>query len=253
MVQISIYQARDELLLRLGFKSYEKYLNSALWKSIRERGYEAHGRLCKICGDDAAVLHHKNYQWELMSGKTVKGLVPLCHDCHYSIEFCDTGKRRLDQANNFLAYLLGTGKIPTPPKITSGPAKKISACPSMQSATQRGYSIPRQQARRKKRLLQCSRCDYAYNSKFYVRFAVCPKCNVLGESQVQKLKQNRQHNKRKDKGGKNIPRVLSRKRVIDGQGTSQAQYWNKQELTKTPSDGRSSEQIMQELLIKPRF
>jgi len=41
-----------------------------------------------------------------MSGKSLKGLVPLCHDCHNIIEFSRTGwKRTLDGANNKLAEL----------------------------------------------------------------------------------------------------------------------------------------------------
>lgn len=105
-MQIPEYKERDELLLRLGFSSYELYLQSELWKQIKMRAYKAHGKKCRICGGDAEVLHHKNYRWEIMSGKSLKGLVPLCYNCHNIIEFSKTGwKRTLDGTNNKLAEL----------------------------------------------------------------------------------------------------------------------------------------------------
>jgi hypothetical protein len=104
----STYQSRDDILLRLGFVSYKAYLDSDLWRSIRERAFRVHGHACKMCGEPTHILHHKNYEWEVLSGKTVKGLVPLCKSCHYKIEFDIRGhKRSLDKVNNLLSWALG--------------------------------------------------------------------------------------------------------------------------------------------------
>lgn len=120
----SSYQTRDDILLRLGFVSYKEYLNSDLWKLIRARGFKVHGNKCKICGQETNILHHKNYEWEILSGKTVNGLVPLCKTCHYHIEFSGGRKMSLDQANNKLAKYLSR-KIKRKNNKTKKKKKKI--------------------------------------------------------------------------------------------------------------------------------
>jgi len=104
---VGSYQDRDDILLRLGFASYQQYLNSELWRLIKSRAFKVHGTKCKVCGKETTTLHHKNYEWEVLSGKTVKGLVPLCVECHYHIEFYQGQKCSLSQANNRLAMYLG--------------------------------------------------------------------------------------------------------------------------------------------------
>lgn len=221
---MSQYNERDTLLLRLGFSSYDKYLSSALWKRIRERAYEIHGKKCRICGDDAEVLHHKNYKWEVMSGESVNGLAPLCHDCHYAIEFDNNRKRSLDQANNLLARLTGTNKKLVPPKRGKQKKTKVSACPSVQPKSHRGYSIPKKQSVNHKRILICTVCEHIYASKYRTKYATCQGCGATGKSHV------------KPKAGKR--RKLPRQQPVKRE---------------PPVSKEQHRQIMDNLLQHPRF
>lgn len=74
-------------LRRLGFASYEEYLASDLWRTIRGRILERDGNLCQTCGKPAEVVHHKNYDRPVLEGKQDFQLVSLCHVCHESFEF----------------------------------------------------------------------------------------------------------------------------------------------------------------------
>lgn len=72
-----------ELLRSLGFGSYSEYLASPLWRSIRQRVYEAKGRVCVSCEINAAEdIHHDRYDRDTLVGKTLKYLRPLCRHCH---------------------------------------------------------------------------------------------------------------------------------------------------------------------------
>jgi hypothetical protein len=189
------YKERDDLVKRLGFNSYQHYLNSSLWNNIVTRAYKEHGKVCIICGDNAQVLHHKNYKWEVMSGKTVKGLVPLCHTCHYGIEFSNKGKRRLDQVNNLLARLTGGGTPPSTPKYK--PHK--TRCQSLLPKSKRGRSISHKHLCKQghRHTLICSSCSYRYQSRYRTKYAVCPSCGSTGQSSVYRTKRQRSKANRK--------------------------------------------------------
>ncbi len=101
------YHQRNATLLTLGFKSYDEYLCSELWESIRLKAFETFGYWCKVCHERAYVLHHTNYSLELLNGDTVVGLVPLCNRCHHIIEFDgDDNKVSLQEANRRLVCYL---------------------------------------------------------------------------------------------------------------------------------------------------
>lgn len=176
---MSEYTERDNLLLKLGFKNYDKYLSSAMWRDIKKRAYKEHGKQCKVCGDDATVLHHKNYSWEIMSGKNVKSLVPLCHDCHFAIEFSGKCKRTLTQTNKFLARFINVGEKPEAPEHKPRGKRKIPCCPSILTNAQRGYKIPvTHRYKGRQRILICSECKHQYASKYLVKYASCQKCGA---------------------------------------------------------------------------
>lgn len=71
------------LLRELGFRSYAEYLASPLWRSIRQRVYEAKGRVCLACEINIAEdIHHDRYDRDTLMGRSLKHLRPLCRHCH---------------------------------------------------------------------------------------------------------------------------------------------------------------------------
>lgn len=71
------------LLKLLGFNSYSDYLTSPLWRSIRQRVYEAKGHVCLSCEINAADdIHHDRYDRDTLMGTSLKYLRPLCRHCH---------------------------------------------------------------------------------------------------------------------------------------------------------------------------
>lgn len=102
------YEQRNMTLRRMGFASYEDYLASPLWKSIRKRVMKAAKGRCHICGDPANNVHHTSYKQKILEGKTLAGLVPLCRTCHEIGEFDTSGKKQtLKQANARLKLCRG--------------------------------------------------------------------------------------------------------------------------------------------------
>lgn len=105
------YASRDATLLRLGFSSYEAYLQSDLWKRIRSSAYMVHGRVCMMCGDGAEVVHHINYTEAVLAGKgDLDQLVPLCNKCHTDVEMKGGVKRSFRSASKKFKQLMGKRK-----------------------------------------------------------------------------------------------------------------------------------------------
>ena len=93
---IGLYQKRAQTLKQLGFESYDQYLASSLWKNIKAKAYKQHGAKCRCCPAMASLFHHKHYGHDILAGRNLQGLVPLCHDCHTKIEFKADGKKEFD-------------------------------------------------------------------------------------------------------------------------------------------------------------
>lgn len=79
-----VYEARDALLLGLGYLSYSHYLGGELWKSIRKVVLEANPKC--FCGRIAAQVHHRNYARATMLGEDLSALLAVCGRCHCKIE-----------------------------------------------------------------------------------------------------------------------------------------------------------------------
>src|SRR5438874_8725109 len=93
------YLERNALLKELGYLSYQAYLASSLWYSIRARAYQFHGSSCRLCGARAEVIHHRGYGRAVMLGKSLNQLVPLCHACHQEVEYYKGRKRSFAKAH----------------------------------------------------------------------------------------------------------------------------------------------------------
>jgi hypothetical protein len=100
------YEERDQLLRDLGFHSYQHYLNSPLWKSIRRRALSKCGSQCLLCGVRGTNVHHTEYSLATIRGKKINTLVVLCRTCHELAEFGTGGKKLpLSEANARLGLL----------------------------------------------------------------------------------------------------------------------------------------------------
>ena len=87
------YEKRDQVLKVMGFKSYDEYLASPLWKKIRAKAYARCGT-CRLCPAKADNIHHASYEYKVLRGVSPQKLIPLCRSCHEGIEFDDRGSKR---------------------------------------------------------------------------------------------------------------------------------------------------------------
>jgi hypothetical protein len=108
------YEQRNMVLSRMGFNTYADYLNSSLWRAIRNRALKQAKGKCALCGEDASEVHHTSYSEDVMRGKDQSGVTCLCHTCHDLAEFDGERKTNQGEANNRL-LLFSTGRK-TPPK-----------------------------------------------------------------------------------------------------------------------------------------
>ena len=81
------YKGRNNALLDLGFKNYQEYLHSDLWRSIKIKLDAKGQKQCSLCGADRQCWHHNLYTHKVLLGTRTKHIVPLCHKCHELIEF----------------------------------------------------------------------------------------------------------------------------------------------------------------------
>jgi hypothetical protein len=105
-------------LRALGFDSYDAYLRSPLWASIRMRVLERCETKCEVCRKKmAAQVHHRAYDPATLKGDSIHALTATCFGCHikaerkYKRSSGDTGQvgyQRLATAN--LAVLKGVRK-----------------------------------------------------------------------------------------------------------------------------------------------
>lgn len=90
----SIYHRRNARIRRDGLaNSYKDYLQTDLWKSIRERVLLRDGGRCSTCGGLATQAHHTNYTSSTLRGKSITGIFAICRRCHEWIEFNQDGSK----------------------------------------------------------------------------------------------------------------------------------------------------------------
>jgi 5-methylcytosine-specific restriction endonuclease McrA len=90
---VNDYAERNALLERLGFSTYQDYLNSPLWARIREEVLRRNNRRCAICISFATQVHHRKYTRDNLNGSNYKHLSPICASCHKAIERGGDGKK----------------------------------------------------------------------------------------------------------------------------------------------------------------
>jgi len=100
------YENRDELLVALGWSTYDEYLLSQRWAKIRRRVLLANNMQCVVCGEPASQVHHLRYDKATLLGKDLDGLVSICPTCHHLLEYDTSGKKRTPQeANAALSHI----------------------------------------------------------------------------------------------------------------------------------------------------
>lgn len=92
--QIELPEDRESILSRLGYSSYDSYLDSPLWGNIRGRVLKRDQKLCLRCGDRATEVHHSNYREPVLRGDDDAALVSLCRMCHETVERDPDGRWR---------------------------------------------------------------------------------------------------------------------------------------------------------------
>ena len=80
------YADRNALLNDFGFKNYDAYLRSSLWKSIRGEKL-AKDPECYGCGrNDRLQVHHGKYHISNLTGQSLDDLYTVCSRCHHKCE-----------------------------------------------------------------------------------------------------------------------------------------------------------------------
>lgn len=87
------FHRRDQLIRKMGYKTYTKYKDSELWNNIRTRVFSRDKGLCRICSSKATEVHHVSYDLLTLKGKRLDDLYALCRACHNSVEFRDIEAR----------------------------------------------------------------------------------------------------------------------------------------------------------------
>jgi len=70
----------------LGFKDYDDYINSPLWRAIRKRVLDRDGHECCCCDGVATQVHHRSYELEVLRGDNDSKLISICKMHHDEIE-----------------------------------------------------------------------------------------------------------------------------------------------------------------------
>ena len=76
----------------LGFRSYQSYLASPLWRAIRNDELRKAGGLCAACGHRTRTVHHRDYRPRVLRGEDRAALIALCQRCHDKLHY--DGRRR---------------------------------------------------------------------------------------------------------------------------------------------------------------
>lgn len=96
------YRERNNILSVMGYRHYKHYLNSSLWRSIRNKVMQRDKYTCRKCGSRASQVHHMDYKKSTLDGSDVSGLVAVCNKCHHGAEFADGRKVSQSKANRRL-------------------------------------------------------------------------------------------------------------------------------------------------------
>lgn len=84
VIQIKGYALRNTKLKNKGYTSYNEFLNSKRWKTVREFAWKnLIKKECFICNKNPTQLHHLKYS--RITSNTLRWIIPICDNCHDEI------------------------------------------------------------------------------------------------------------------------------------------------------------------------
>lgn len=112
------FRQRKMQLLRLGFNSYQEYINSDIWKTLKQevKDLRRFDLCCLICGSfNKLSMHHTSYLHLCGDAEEQANfLVPLCSKCHRAISRFISDRQDLsieDSSRLFLGYFADDDEI----------------------------------------------------------------------------------------------------------------------------------------------
>jgi len=100
------YRIRFKALRVLEFATYFDYLNSTLWRRIRNRVFKRDSHSCRKCGiAKADSVHHTDYSLSTLRGESIDELYSVCEPCHEELEFDGDIKKTWQQVIAFDSWL----------------------------------------------------------------------------------------------------------------------------------------------------
>jgi hypothetical protein len=90
---VKFFHRRNQILKKLGYKTYEEYLKSAFWSAVRRRTLTRDRFICRLCPNKATEVHHTVYDFFTLKGKTLQHLYAICSPCHERVTFESPGVR----------------------------------------------------------------------------------------------------------------------------------------------------------------
>lgn len=106
------WKARNQRLADLGFESYDDYLASSRWNTLRMEACRLAEERCQLCNKSGVLhVHHRSYA-RLGTSQERKDLVVLCERCHEKFHgIAGSGGRRIK-------------RLDTPQTTSTKPVKK---------------------------------------------------------------------------------------------------------------------------------
>lgn len=117
----SMYTERNAILRTLGFATYQSYLESPTWRTIRAKVLARDRQQCQLCLGKAFSVHHRSYCRGALDGSQLHHMVSICKPCHERIEFKGEKKRLFAQVQQvFSAW----AKLPKQHILRKQPSRK---------------------------------------------------------------------------------------------------------------------------------
>ena len=73
--------------------NHRAYLQSPLWKQIRQKAIDAYGTICGKCGNHGTDVHHLTYD-RVGGNELLEDLQVLCRECHEAIHAMERATRK---------------------------------------------------------------------------------------------------------------------------------------------------------------
>jgi hypothetical protein len=73
--------------------NHRAYLQSPLWKQIRQKAIDAYGTICGKCGNHGTDVHHLTYD-RVGGNELLEDLQVLCRECHEAIHAIERSTKK---------------------------------------------------------------------------------------------------------------------------------------------------------------